>query len=230
MTERQKEILGAIVKEHVETSKPVGSKVILGKLGISLSSATIRSEMVKLEKEGLIQQPHTSAGRVPTDKAYRWYIKSLGKKSLSEHEQEALKRKLNSFEDPERQLRMIADTLSELTYCTAVVTLSSQDVYTRGFGYMMRNPEFEERNRALSVADLFDHLSEFMNNLPKISKDVLYVGEDNPYLRKANCSLLVAPYRMHDREGVIGILGPARMSYEKNISLLDFITESLGEF
>lgn len=230
MTERQLEILFSVVKEHVATSQPVGSKVLVEKYGLSMSSATIRSEMAKLEKEGFIIQPHTSAGRLPTDKAYKLYINSLDKDNLTNREQLAVKKRLSSFEETDRALKMAADMLSEMTYCTAMVSLNSQDIYFRGLGHMLKNPEFEERSRALSVADIIDHIDDFVNDLPTVTEDVIYVGEDNPYLRRAHCSLLLAPYKTRDKQGVIALLGPARQRYEKNISLLEFIKESLEEF
>jgi len=230
MTERQLEILFSIVKEHVLSSEPVGSKVLVQKYGLDMSSATIRNEMTKLEKEGYILQPHTSAGRIPTDKAYKLYINSIDKKNLSEREQGAVKKRLGSFEGSEKALKMAADMLSEMTYCTAVVTLSSQDIYFRGLGHMLRNPEFKERNRALNVADIIDHMDDFIDDLPTVTEDIIYIGDDNPYLKRAHCSILIAPYKTKDREGVIALLGPSRQRYEKNISLLDFMTESLNDF
>src|SRR5690349_13015400 len=75
MTERQKEILGAIIEQYAEIAVPVGS-VLLAKL-FNVSSATIRAEMAKLEDAGYIMQPHTSAGRIPTDKGYRTYVNGI---------------------------------------------------------------------------------------------------------------------------------------------------------
>ena len=75
MTERQAHILASIIEQYAEIAAPVGS-VTLAKL-FGVSSATIRSEMVRLEEMGLIMQPHTSAGRIPTDKGYRHYVNTL---------------------------------------------------------------------------------------------------------------------------------------------------------
>jgi heat-inducible transcriptional repressor len=75
MTQRQEKILQAIIEEYAEVASPVGSS-LLSKI-FNVSSATIRSEMVALEREGFIKQPHTSAGRIPTDKGYRYYVNQL---------------------------------------------------------------------------------------------------------------------------------------------------------
>ena len=79
MTLRQNQILIAIVEQYAEVASPVGSN-ILAKL-FNVSSATIRADMAELEKMGLITQPHTSAGRIPTDKGYRYYVNSVSENS-----------------------------------------------------------------------------------------------------------------------------------------------------
>jgi len=76
-TDRRLEILRAIVDEYVETQEPVGSKAIAEKRALGISPATIRNEMAVLEEEGFITQPHTSAGRIPTDRGYRLFVDKL---------------------------------------------------------------------------------------------------------------------------------------------------------
>jgi len=78
ITERQQKILELVVKEYVDNPKPVSSKILAHDLG--LSSATLRNEMMELERGGYLNQPHTSAGRIPTEKAYRFFINSIGEK------------------------------------------------------------------------------------------------------------------------------------------------------
>jgi len=78
LTERQQKILETMVREYVKNPSPISSKILAQKLG--LSSATLRNEMMELDKAGYLIQPHTSAGRVPAEKAYRFFIKSLGGK------------------------------------------------------------------------------------------------------------------------------------------------------
>src|SRR5215475_2649818 len=75
MTDRQAQILRSIIEQYAEVASPVGSNLLARVFGVS--SATIRAEMAELERHGFIMQPHTSAGRVPTDKGYRFYVNSL---------------------------------------------------------------------------------------------------------------------------------------------------------
>jgi len=232
MTDRQAQILSTIVKNYVKNSKPVGSASILDTLSLNLSSATVRNEMVNLEKEGFIQSPHTSAGRIPTDKGYRWYINSLTepKQKLKDREKDALKRKIESFSDSDMAIKRAADLLSDITGSTALVTTSSNDVYYHGLRYILRSPEFEDRDQMLGIADLVDNLIDFFHELPTFESEIIYVGEENPYLRKAHCAFLASPYNFRDRAGVMGILGPTRMDYERNLELLDFITKELNQY
>lgn len=232
MTERQKQILNIIIREYVKTSEPVGSNTIVFGYDLGVSPATIRLEMAYLEKEGYIYQPHTSAGRVPTDKGYRWFVSSVQeeKPELSEREEKALKKKLTSFSDMEKTVKMAAHLLSDLTHCAALATFSSSEIYYYGISYIFRQPEFENRLAALSFADLVDHLNEFLMELPQVKSEIIYIGQENPYLKKAGCSMIMSPYHLKEREGLLGLVGPTRMSYEKNLPLLDFVTNSLREF
>ena len=77
MNDRKKKILHSIISEYIKSAEPIGSRHVAKNLDIGLSSATIRNEMADLEEMGYITQPHTSAGRIPTDKGYRFYVDQL---------------------------------------------------------------------------------------------------------------------------------------------------------
>ena len=77
LSERKKQILRAVVENYIQTAEPVGSKAIVASSGLKVSSATIRNEMAELENLGLLEQPHTSAGRIPSPKGYRLYVNEL---------------------------------------------------------------------------------------------------------------------------------------------------------
>ena len=82
LKDRQKDLLGQIIKEHIRTAKPVSSKELVEELGFKASSATIRHEMSELDKFGYLEQPHTSSGRVPTDRGYRFFVDNLVEEDL----------------------------------------------------------------------------------------------------------------------------------------------------
>lgn len=124
MDSRKLKILAAVVDEYIRTGEPVGSKVIAGKLDISVSPATIRNDMSVLEQLGYLEQPHTSAGRIPTYNGYRLYIDELmTTKALSEDERVMLDSYLDGVAPTEEALIETASrALAELTQCAAVVS------------------------------------------------------------------------------------------------------------
>lgn len=122
MDDRKLRVLAAVVDEYIRTGEPVGSKAIMK--SINASSATIRNEMAELEKQGYLEQPHTSAGRVPTYNGYRLYVDHLLETDpLSEEEKEALSNMLPKDEYSEKRLVESASTaLAKLTSCAAFVS------------------------------------------------------------------------------------------------------------
>jgi len=117
MNERQEKILGAVVREYTKTAFPVGSEILARKYLLDTSSATIRNDMVFLEKEGFLYQPHISAGRIPTDQGYRYFVEEIMKeKTLSRKEQLNLQREILKIKAQNVRLsRTIAKLLSGLT-------------------------------------------------------------------------------------------------------------------
>src|SRR5258708_6581346 len=112
MTPRQAKILQAIVEQYAEVASPVGSSLLAK--AFDVSSATVRAEMADLERLGFIHQPHTSAGRVPTDKGYRYYVNQLSEEKTvpKEHRaQRALEARVSSGGQPESTIRNTVDTL-----------------------------------------------------------------------------------------------------------------------
>ena len=126
---RKEKILSAVVESYIRSGEPIGSKSLQTEAGLGVSSATIRNELKALDDDGYLTQPHTSAGRVPTVKGYRYYIDNLmpavnlsGR--LSEHIRNAI---ISRAESPETVLNNTAMVLSQLTNAAAVVTTPSSD-------------------------------------------------------------------------------------------------------
>ena len=121
---RKELILSAIVESFIESGEPIGSKMLMQLLPISVSSATIRNEMSELAEMGLLDQPHTSAGRVPSQAGYRYYIDNLmNKTELTEDEKYSLRLELErSAGDPDKLLGKAGQMLARITGCAAVST------------------------------------------------------------------------------------------------------------
>ena len=128
MDSRKQKILEAVVLDYIETAEPVGSRTISKKYNLGVSSATIRNEMADLEEMGLIEQPHTSAGRVPSDAGYRYYVDYL--MSQSDIQEEAKRMIQQAVKDKQQQvhdvLRDSMKLLAEATNCTTVMMLDDR--------------------------------------------------------------------------------------------------------
>src|SRR5690606_7280759 len=128
LDERKTSILRAVVEEYIQTAQPVGSSHVVNAPGVSVSSATVRNEMAGLENEGYLVQPHTSAGRIPTEKGYRYFVDALNQPVLDR----ASSQQVRAFFDRTHGEigQMLADTtrlLSQLTDYAAVVVAPGRE-------------------------------------------------------------------------------------------------------
>lgn len=127
LNERKTKILKAIIKNYLETGEPVGSRTISKYTDLKLSSATIRNEMADLEELGYIVQPHTSAGRIPSDKGYRWYVDSL----LSDKIQEVTEMKEQMIQKVDKMEQLLKQVAKVLAANTNYATMISSPVFNR---------------------------------------------------------------------------------------------------
>lgn len=126
---RKEMILSAIVEQYIKSGEPIGSKFLMDALPISVSSATIRNEMSELHEMGLLEQPHTSAGRIPSQAGYRYYVDNLmSTTELSENERELIKNELErSMGSPDKLLEKAGEMLAKLTGCAAIATTPTDE-------------------------------------------------------------------------------------------------------
>ena len=232
MTDRQREILFAIIEEYAELATPVGS-VTLAKL-FDCSSATIRAEMVKLEAMGYITQPHTSAGRVPTDAGYRLYVNSLQEKIdqesdfLPEHAHaepadrptRALATRIQAQTRADYAIRTAVDSLVNLTGNLGLATIGDQ-IYISGFGNLFAQPEFLQVAQVQAVGKLLDNIKPWLNEVQPNQAINVYIGTENPIGKASNVSLIISRFRSpYSDRSYIGVLGPTRQSYKRVMSLV----------
>jgi heat-inducible transcriptional repressor len=236
MTDRQERILQAIVEEYAEVASPVGSSLMAKVFGVS--SATIRSEMAELEHLGYIHQPHTSAGRVPTDKGYRHYVNQLANSDTPTKDQQpaletgasrALERRIGHGGLPEQTIRNAVDTLVELTHNLGLATIGNQ-LYMSGLSNLFGQPEFMHPGQVREVARLLDNLQPWLYETAPNEPLSVYIGRENPIGRSAGASLIISRFRspFSDRS-YIGVLGPTRQSYRDVMSLVGQAGKALEE-
>jgi heat-inducible transcriptional repressor len=229
MTERQKQILSAIIEQYAEVASPVGSNLLAK--AFNVSSATIRAEMAELERLGFIHQPHTSAGRVPTDQGYRFYVNHLNdmERELPERRERALTARVQQAGAPERMIRNAVDTLVELTHNLGLATIGPQ-LYMSGLSNLFGQPEFVNGVQVQQVASLLDNLEPWLREAAPNEPLSVYIGQENPIGRSAGVSLIISRFRspFSDRS-YIGTLGPTRQAYRDVMTLVARAGEELEE-
>ena len=230
MTERQKQILSAIIEQYAEVAVPVGS-TLLAKV-FDVSSATVRAEMAELERMGYIAQPHTSAGRIPTDRGYRFYVNSLtqGEESAPERRAErALTARVQHAGMPERTIRNAVDTLVELTHNLGLATIGNQ-LYISGLSNLFGQPEFTTGTQVQQVARLLDNLEPWLREAAPNEPLSVFIGAENPIGRAAGVTLIISRFRSpFSDHSYVGTLGPTRQSYRDVMSLVAHTGKTLEE-
>ena len=143
MTERRKRILRAVVEHYIETAEPVGSKIIADLAQLDCSSATIRNEMATLEKMGYLEQPHTSAGRIPSPAGYRFYVNELMEKhKLSMQETERINEAMHlKMRELDRVIDQAGKLVSQFTNYPAFALTAGRDrIYISRYDLLMVDP------------------------------------------------------------------------------------------
>ncbi|MDD5039882.1 MAG: DeoR family transcriptional regulator [Patescibacteria group bacterium] len=232
MKDRKSALLSAIIKEHILTGTAVASKAIVDKHAFSVSPATVRNDMSELEEEGFIQQPHTSAGRIPTEKGWKYYIENFIKDiKLTKAQQreigDALRQANQSYESA---VKSVAKSLAELSREAVFVGFGADSFYYTGLSNLVRQPEFQRLDLVYHISGIVDHMDDVIKKIViNLDKHVsIKIGSDNPF--GTECSSIVARYQCKgDQQGILGILGPMRMDYETNLALLKHAQELFTE-
>lgn len=229
MTERQAKLLGAIIEQYAEVAVPVGS-VTLAKL-FGVSSATVRAEMARLEELGFIAQPHTSAGRIPTDKGYRYYVNSLTNAGdaeeydppkLTDRSVRAIDARVATHANrTDRAIRSAVDSLVELTHNLGLATIGDQ-LYMSGMGNLFSQPEFAANpHNVQQVARLLDNLEPWLREAAPNEPLNVFIGAENPIGKSSQASLIISRFRSpYSDHSYIGVLGPTRQDYAKVMRLV----------
>ncbi|MFA5021527.1 MAG: hypothetical protein WC508_00385 [Patescibacteria group bacterium] len=224
MNERQQDLLQIIISQYIKTAQPVSSNFITQAGSFDLSSATIRNEMADLEDQGYIYHPHTSAGRVPTEKGYQFFVSNfLSDSKLSKKQQEFLDKLVGQYKTFEPlALKELAKGISEFCNGAVFVAFSDNDFYYTGISNLFSQPEFAEQKVVYNLSRVIDHLDLVIN---KIFDDIdsqveVLVGSQNRFAK--DCSSIMTKYQAKNGSGLLGILGPLRMDYQNNFSLIKY--------
>ncbi len=232
ITKRQREILTQIVEEYAETAAPVGSMTMAKLFGVS--PATVRAEMARLEVLGLVAQPHTSAGRVPTDAGYRFYVNNLENRETAmepslERGTHVLDVRVNSQSRADAAIRGAVDSLVELTGNLGLATIGGQ-LYLSGISQLFTQPEFMDTRRVQAVAKLLDNLEPWLREAAPGEPLNIFIGQENPIGRNSGVSLIISKFRSpFSDKSYIGVLGPTRQNYSRVTALVRHAGNMLEE-
>ena len=217
---RQRSLLRMVVKSYIESAGPVGSAALKNRFDLGMSSATIRNEMMELEKVGFIVQPHTSAGRVPTALGYRYYLDNLlDVKAVNEKEHTEL---ASTYDE---DLRDLAKLLVDKTDLAIIVGQAPNDLYFTGLFNLFSQPEFEDLQLVLSMSQVVDSLEKAMADIyHKIKEPTILLGEENPFSEYCSVAITFLPSGQ-----LLAIVGPLRMDYNKALGLLEEITDNYNK-
>lgn len=241
ITKRQVAILIAIIEQYAEIAVPVGS-VTLAKL-FGVSSATIRAEMARLEELGYITHPHTSAGRIPTDAGYRFYVNRLTEYEKHRPSSDLLRleppvdrsaRAINArvqthVDQADRAIRSAVDSLVELTHNMGLATIG-EELYISGISNLFSHPEYADGVSVQAVARLIDNLEPWLRETAPNEPINVYIGSENPVGKTSGASLIISRFcSPYSDNSYIGVLGPTRQSYGKVMRLVQHTGTMLEE-
>lgn len=223
ISERKKFLLETIIKEYIQTAQPVSSGSLVEKYKLDISPATVRNEMMELEEDGYIYQPHTSAGRVPTEIAYQLYLSEMPSakaRVLKDSEAKALEA---VFSHNEQAYKQSAKIIAELSGAAVFWAFHKNDLYYTGLSTLFAQPEFKQVDTVCDVSSVIDRLEEIIDESFEnfsLGEQVL-IGSGNPFGNFL--SAVVLKYKREKKDGVFGLIGPMRMDYAKNLALINFI-------
>jgi transcriptional regulator of heat shock response len=241
---RQRDLLRAVIREHIASARPVASMALVQRYRLSVSPATVRNELAALEQLGLLTHPHTSAGRVPTDLGYRYFIESLMPETdLRPEERVTVSHQFRqaSADVPDR-LRLAASTLVRLTAEAALATLDraarpehatwTREIQYDGIDQILRQPEFEESDRVREVVSLLSDRARLAQVLPASLEEgdvVVTIGSEHRAEPLRPFAFVVGRYGHADTVGYVGIVGPTRMDYPRTIAAVRVVGKLMSD-
>jgi len=224
ISDRKRFLLETIIKEYLKTALPVSSGVLVEKYKLDISPATVRNEMMELEDDGFIYQPHTSAGRVPTEAAYELLIDNFNRNKTEHLLKEAENKLLDKvFNHSESGYKQTAKAISEMAGAAVFWAFHKNDLYYTGLTNLFSQPEFKQVNTICDISGVIDRLEDIIDDVfEKIEEgEQVLIGSKNPFGNFL--SVVLIKYKYNNQSSIFGVIGPMRMDYHHNLALLDFI-------
>lgn len=217
ISERQSRILNAIIDEFISTAIPVSSGRVFEIKDWAISCPTIRNEMADLTQLGYLEQPHTSSGRVPTQKGYRFFVDNVLKNSGKQPGESRVK-----LEDHFDDINSFADDISEKVKSAVVFTSKNRGLKHIGLKRVFENPEFQTRKEIIALLEeieRIERLDALQNDLLDLLDDeiTIFIGSENPVFSGHDYGMISKTID----DSFISIIGPMRMDYARGINLFN---------
>lgn len=237
LTDRQIKILKAVIEEYIERGEPIGSEVLEKKYELGVSPATIRNEMAKLIEAGYLKQPHTSAGRIPTKEAFRFYIDRLmEEKKLSVVDEVAAREKVwDSRFDFDHLMHQVVKALADQTRTLALATIKDGDVYHAGYAYILEMPEFFDIDVTRTILTMLEEVKQmhrlFERTFDETENPIhLLFGNELGYDYLEPCGMVFTCFEAGPKKsGSLGIVGSNRLNYALVIPTVRYFAKLIEE-
>ncbi len=228
MKERTLQILAALIEDFVETATPVASQKLLQSGKFEISSATVRNEFAALEEIGLIESPHISAGKIPTQKGFRFFVDEfLTGENESKIVTSIFERHIEKYKTQKSKESVfdVLRILASLSGNVAFAHIDNDRSFYLGVSNVLRAPEFlaspEKVAQIIEILEGREKFQNFLNKLEFKNNEIkIFIGDENLIAEIASCAVMVTRFETTNTSGQIGILGPIRMKYAFNQSLL----------
>lgn len=223
MRERQEKLLNLVVENHIKTSEPIGSRFLLSQACLNCGEATVRNELRELEEEGYLTHPHTSAGRVPTQKAYRYFVNSIewGEVKTDQKQNAILKKSWDGFNEKKEKQKKMARSLSELSKTAVILAFSPDMVYYTGISNLFGQEYIQDFRGAFHISKIFDYCEDHLPDLFERSsfEPSVFIGDEHDF--GSSAALLSVLFPADEKNnGLLIVLGSQRMDYKNNYGLL----------
>lgn len=227
LDKKYKKILYAIIEEYIESKNPIASEYLVNKKKLDCCSATVRNIMLELDEAGYLYQPYISAGRIPTNLAYRLYVNDLNyEQKLSKKIETKLESFLNTLtiNDVSQKSKFLAKFYTDISKNAILLCFSPYNYYITGFSDVLSQPEFYEFEKLQNLSLVFDNLESICESLfENVKNTEISIGVEGSF--SENLSSIKSRFS----HGVITIIGLTRMDYKQNLALINYFKNKIGD-
>jgi len=235
LTARQTQILKMLIDEYIDSALPVGSEILEKKYNLGVSSATVRNEMVNLTKMGYLKQPHTSAGRIPTPLAMKFYVDQLmEERSMSLADEVRAKEEIASAgKNLEKLMVDATQALAEKANSLAVSALDDGRSWHAGLSHVFENPQSTDLELSSSIFSFLEESEKitdlFFKRLTGASSVEVIFGEDIGWPEFEPIGITTSHFKALGHNGVLGVVGPVRSRYPEVIPIVRYFGSLIAE-